>query len=72
MNTQQLAAEMNMPLSDVTDFVNCLKVWTDKGFSIEEAITKHTAQMTRLVNNSVKVAHDPSVKEITVEAFFPS
>lgn len=67
MNIQQLAAEMSMPLADVTAFVNCLKVWTDKGLSIEDAITKHMSQMARLASNSHKLP-----TSIATETFFPS
>jgi hypothetical protein len=66
MNVQQLAVIMNMPESDVQAFVNCLRVWTDKGHGIEAAIAKHSEQMMRLACNSHVLP-----KSIVIDTFFP-
>jgi hypothetical protein len=51
MNIQELATIMNMPESSVRSFVRCLQVWTEKGFTIEQAIMKHQGIINRLVAN---------------------
>jgi hypothetical protein len=51
MNIQELAVIMNMPESSVRSFVNCLRVWTDKGLSIHEAIIKHQQVIDRMRAN---------------------
>lgn len=63
---QQLAKEMGVTESELQGFVSCLRVWTDKGLSLEEAINKNMAQMTRFVNDAHLIP-----KQIAVDAFFP-
>ncbi len=65
MTIQQLAVMMGQKESDVLAFVNCLRVWTDKGYSLEAAIEKHKAQMARFVDNATSIP-----KRIAVEAFY--
>ena len=67
MTITDLAKEMNVSENDVVAFVECLKVWIAKGYSIEQAIEKHMAQMVRLVNNAVALS---SKTELVVEAFY--
>lgn len=55
MNIEQMAAEMNVSESTFMSFVNCLRVWTDKGFSIEEAIIKHQDIVSRMKANPAGV-----------------
>ena len=50
-----LAAEMNVKASDLAAFVECLRIWLAKGYSLEQAIERHMAQMNRLVNHSLKL-----------------
>jgi len=66
MNTKELAALMGQKESDVISFVNCLRVWTAKGYTLEQAIEKHMAQMGRFVNASLTLP-----KSLVVETFFP-
>lgn len=51
MNTKQMAAEMKVNESDLRSFVGCLRVWTDKGYTIDEAIRKHQDIMSRWAAN---------------------
>jgi predicted RNA-binding protein with PIN domain len=71
MTIQELAAEMNMPLADVSAFVSCLSVWTAKGYTVEQAIERHMAQMTRLANNAVAFASSDAGREMAISAFYP-
>ena len=66
MNIQELAKLMEQKESDVKSFVECLKVWTSKGLTLEQAIEKHMSQMTRLAERSNKIS-----KKVVIEAFFP-
>lgn len=47
MDTKQIAELLNVSESDAESFVNCLRVWTDKGYTIEQAIGRHVAQINR-------------------------
>ena len=53
---EELAKTMGVSVSDAQGFVDCLRVWIDKGFSLDEAIERHQAQMVRMVNNAVTLA----------------
>jgi hypothetical protein len=66
MTTNELAKLMGQKETDVVAFVECLKVWIAKGYTVEQSISKHMDQMTRLVNNSVNLP-----KELAISAFFP-
>jgi|GEM_PF-4509353 len=44
-----LAAETRVSSADAKAFVACLQVWIAKGYSLEQAIERHMAQMARLV-----------------------
>lgn len=80
MNTQQLAALMGVSESDAQGFVDCLRVWTDKGFSVEQAIEKNIAAWGALLananegaNNSLSI-HRPAfnaLADFAVDAFYP-
>lgn len=50
MTTQEMASEMGVSVADVESFINCLRVWTNKGYSVEMAIHKHMEQMNRMVS----------------------
>ena len=66
MNIKKLAEIMKQTESDTQAFINCLKVWIDKGYTIDQAIIKHMEQMVRLVDNSTKLP-----KSIVVDTFYP-
>ena len=66
MNIKELAELMGQPEKDVMAFVNCLKVWTNKGLSIEEAINKHMEQMYKIASYS-----DRLPKSIVIDTFYP-
>lgn len=68
---ESLAAEMGVSAADLTSFVNCLRIWTDKGLSIEEAIERHQQQMNRFANNAIELARSPDMRGLVVEWFFP-
>ena len=51
MTAKNLAALMGVTESDLAGFVACLKVWTDKGYSVEQAIGRHMATMAGLLTN---------------------
>lgn len=65
-----LAKEMNVTENDLIGFLSAIKVWMDKGYTMEDAIAKNLEQMTRLVNNSVKLSYDENMKEIAISAFY--
>lgn len=65
MNAKQLAEMMGQKESEVIAFVECLRVWINKGCTIEQAIERHMEQMTRMVNHADKLP-----KSIAVDAFY--
>ena len=71
MNIKQLAFLMHMPEADLEVFVGCLRVWINKGLSLEEAITKHQ----RVMENLVYLCHNMTTEEkrlFVIETFFPT
>lgn len=67
---ESLAKEMNVTENDLIGFLSSIKIWMDKGYSMEEAIQKNLAQMVRLVNNSVKLSKDENMRELAIGAFY--
>jgi hypothetical protein len=67
---ESLAKEMNVTKNDLIGFLSAIKIWMDKGYSMEEAIQKNLAQMVRLVNNSVKLSKDENMRELAIGAFY--
>ena len=67
---ESLAKEMNVTENDLIGFLSAIKIWMDKGYSMEEAIQKNLAQMARLVNNSVKLSKDENMRELAIGAFY--
>ena len=67
---ESLAKEMNVTENDLIGFLSAIKIWMDKGYSMEEAIQKNLAQMVRLVNNSVKLSKDENMRELEIGAFY--
>ena len=67
---ESLAKEMNVTENDLIGFLSAIKIWMDKGYSMEEAIQKNLAQMVRLVNNSVKLSKDENMREVAIGAFY--
>ena len=67
---ESLAKERNVTENDLIGFLSAIKIWMDKGYSMEEAIQKNLAQMVRLVNNSVKLSKDENMRELAIGAFY--
>ena len=67
---ESLAKEMNVTENDLIGFLSAIKIWMDKGYSMEEAIQKNIAQMVRFVNNSVKLSKDENMRELAIGAFY--
>ena len=67
---ESLAKEMNVTENDLIGFLSAIKIWMDKGYSMEEAIQKNLAQMVRLVNNSVKLSKDENMRQLAIGAFY--
>lgn len=65
-----LAKEMSVTENDLIGFLSVIKLWMDKGYSFEDAISKNMQQMTRLVNGSVSLSKDGSMRDIAVSAFY--
>lgn len=51
-----MEAQTDITRTDVDAFVACLKIWTEKGYTVEQAITRHRAQMRRFANNAWEMA----------------
>jgi hypothetical protein len=67
MNIAELAALMGQKESDVVAFIDCLRVWMNKGYSLEESIARHMAQMARMIDQGHKID-----KSFVVETFYPA
>ena len=65
-----LAKEMNVTENDLIGFLLAIKIWMDKGYTMEESIQKNLAQMVRFVNDSVKLSKDENMRELAIGAFF--
>lgn len=70
MNISELAAITNQKESDVLAFLECLKVWINKGYSFDDAIKMHMRQMVKIVNQSANISNDKKVKEMAADLFF--
>lgn len=66
-----LARDCEVSEADAAAFVECLRVWTAKGWNIEAAIRRHMAQMTRLAEKSAELSRDPEIKAAVVDMFYP-
>ena len=49
---EALASLLNASVADVVGFVDCLRVWTDKGLTVEQAIERHMATMRRMMSKA--------------------
>lgn len=49
----QLAVTMNTTEAQLSSYVACLKVWTDKGYTVEEAIGQHELTMAKLLQEAM-------------------
>lgn len=63
MNSAELAQAMGVSEKDATAFVECLRVWVAKGYSVEQAIEKHMQQMRRMVNEAYEAISNPCKTE---------
>jgi anti-CRISPR protein AcrIC5 len=70
MNIQQMAAEMNVHEADLKSFIGCLRVWTDKGFTVEEALKKHQEIVSIWATDPQALIE--IVKPDVVKAFYPT
>lgn len=64
MQIEQLAKEMGVTVGDMIGFIECLRVWVEKGMTFEEAIAAHMKQMTRLAESAANLP-----KSIVVESY---
>ena len=67
---ESLAKEMNVTENDLIGFLSAIKIWMDKGYSMDEAIQKNLAQMVMFVNNGVKLSKDENMRELAIGAFY--
>ena len=67
---ESLAKEMNVTENDLIGFLSVIKIWMDKGYTMEEAIQKNLAQMVKFVNNSVKLSKDENMRELAIGVFY--
>jgi hypothetical protein len=65
MSIKELAETMGQSDKDVAAFVECLRVWISKGYTIEQAIEKHMQQMTRIASNAASMP-----RAVAVQAFY--
>lgn len=72
MATADLAKLLGVSTADATAFVNCLRVWTDKGQTVEQAIATHMATLRGMVNGVADYAMSPLGRALAVETFFPA
>ncbi len=65
----ELAALMGVSAADCAGFVECLSVWTSKGYTLEAAIERNLAVMSGMVNrigeiNSSEYLHAQTRKDL--------
>lgn len=65
-----LCRELNQPLDVVMGFVSSLKIFTDKGVSIQQALEACIKTNTEIINKSVKISESKEVKEMAVNWFY--
>lgn len=67
MTLTDLATLMGVSQKDTGALVACLRVWINRGLTLEESIDRHMSVMRGLVARS-----DQIPKELVVETFFPT
>ena len=67
MDVATLAVEMGVTASDLNAFVECLRVWIAKGYTLEQAIERHMAQMNRLAANCHKLPKQALAEDLYEE-----
>lgn len=70
MQIKELAELMGVTERDASDFVEGLRIWTAKGYSLQEAIARHMDLMGRVLKASTRIDHE-NASVIAVDAFFP-
>lgn len=65
-----LCSELNQPIETVESFILSLKIFTDKGMSIDQAIEAHLKTSLNLLNNSVKISESKKIKQMAVDWFY--
>lgn len=71
MNITDLAKLMNVTEADAAGFVAALRVWINKGYSLEDAIAAHMAVMTGSLNHAIEFANSDAGRAFAADAFFP-
>ena len=67
---EALAAEMGVTVADVEGFVVGLSVWVNKGYSLVDAIAKHSDQMARFVNHGTALVRDQDARNAIAGSFW--
>lgn len=65
-----LCSELNQPREMVESLICSLKVFTDKGMDIEQALDAHLKTSTRALNNAVKISEDKEIKQMAIDWFY--
>ena len=65
MTLETLAAEMNISVADLGSFVAGLQIWFDKGYTLEQSIERHMAQMNRFAANCTNRA----LRDLTIDLY---
>ena len=80
MNIKQLAVMMGATEADTAGFVACLRIWTDQGYTVEQAIARNLEVQRRVLDCASEGASNelsrfrPAVNALAalaVEAFYP-
>lgn len=67
---EALAAEMGVTVADVEGFVVGLSVWVNKGYSLVDAIRKHSEQMARFVNHGAELVRSQDARNAIAGSFW--
>lgn len=77
---EELAVDLGVSVNEARGFVDCLRIWTDKGHSFEEAIALNLKMQGDLLNrvndgihNELSRYREPAhaLTTLAVDAFYP-
>lgn len=66
---EELAVLCGIRKSEMVSFINCLSVWTSKGYNLEQALAKHMEQIKRFTY-ATREQRD-SLRPLIADWFYP-
>lgn len=68
--TADLARDCGVTEADAAGFVEALRVWMRKGYTLDQSLILHMNQMRRMAGKAADLARDPEVRAAVVEMIY--